>query len=327
MKETFTRTAEEYGAGIDVEITPLYHTFTVEKSEPVVGIARQAMQNLGIEPFCVPGGGMDGNRFNREGIRAIGIAPAYVRNHTNNETLNIAEFLQCGELVAEIVKEFTEPPHVAAMRRATRNCLRMGGYSEDKRGLEKAILEGFCVIYSFAAGEMRLLPPNLGHRYWKSYPNAQCTFNVNNPIALVSCATARRKDGSFVVDALCSDGGANPRNVIFRNGIKLVAARYISVDDLVRKASLTPSRMYGLLNKGHLSPGADGDVSVFDPLTGDALYAVTNGKIRMSHGVCCDDPGVAITTERGAKAVAKAGLQAYVADLEQSMYFRGRNAV
>ncbi|CAK7050124.1 MAG: Allantoinase [Desulfovibrio sp.] len=210
--------------------------------------------------------------------------------------------------------------------RVTRNCLRMGGYSEDKTGLEKAILDGYCVIYSLAGGEMRLLPPKDGHKYWQNFPGAQCTFAVNSPIAIMSCATAKRKDGSYVVDAFCSDGGANPRNVIFRNGMMLVQARYMTLDDLVRKSSLAPARMLGLVNKGHLSTGADGDVSVFDPSTGYAKYTVVGGKIRMSHGVCVDAPGTLITTERGTGAAAKAGLEAVVVDLAQSMYLQGRNA-
>ena len=210
--------------------------------------------------------------------------------------------------------------------RVTRNCLRMGGYPEDKAGLEKSILDGYCVIYSLAGGEMRLLPPKDGHKYWQEFPGAQCTFAVNSPIAIISCATARRSDGTFVVDGLCSDGGANPRNVIFRNGMLLVQAKYMTLDDLVRKSSLYPARMLGLASKGHLSAGADGDVSVFDPASGNALFTIVAGKIRMSHGVCTDAPGTVITTERGAKAVAKAGLKANVVDLSQSMFMRGRNA-
>ncbi|MDR3073789.1 MAG: amidohydrolase family protein [Deltaproteobacteria bacterium] len=202
--------------------------------------------------------------------------------------------------------------------RVTRNCLRMRGYPENPAGLEKAILDGYCVVYSLAGGEMQLLPPKVGHAHWKSFPSCQCTFPVNDAIALVSCATSRRKDGSFVVDGLCSDGGANPRNVIFRNGLLLVKARYLTLDDLVRKTSLYPARMLGLTGKGHLTPGADGDVAVFDPDTGDAVYSLTNGVVRMARGVCADAPGTVITTADGVNAVKKAGLSSLVPNLADS---------
>ncbi len=208
----------------------------------------------------------------------------------------------------------------------TRNCLRMRGYPDNVTGLEKAILDGYCVIYSLAGGEMKLLPPKDGHGYWKAFPSCQCTFAVNNPIALLSCATARRKDGSFVVDALCSDGGANPRNVIFRNGMLLVQAKYLTLEELVFKSSLAPARLYGLTNKGHLTPGADGDVAVFNPATGEALFTVVGGVIRMAHGVCQDGPGTVITRPEGAAAVAKAGLPAVLADFAQSTFAKGHAA-
>ncbi len=208
----------------------------------------------------------------------------------------------------------------------TRNCLRMGGYPETAAGLEEAIVQGYCVIYALAGGVMNLLSPTDGHAYWKSFPEAQCTFAVNNPISLVSCATARRQDGSFVVDSLCSDGGANPRNVIFRNGLALVRARYMTLEDLVRKASLNPARMLGLPGKGHLTPGADGDIAVFDPQSGEALYTLVNGRVCMAHGVCHDGPGTVVTQPEGVEAVRKAGLKTIIADLSFSLFRRGHAA-
>lgn len=210
--------------------------------------------------------------------------------------------------------------------RVTRNCLRMGGYPETAAGLEQAILNGYCVIYALAGGEMALLSPAEGHAYWKSFPGAQCTFAVNNPVSLLSCAVARRKDGSFVVDGFCSDGGANPRNVIFRNGLALVRAKYMTLEDLVRKASVNPARMLGLSGKGHLTPGADGDLAIFDPQSGDALYTIVNGTVCMAGGVCRTAPGTVLTGPEGAEAVRKAGLEARTPDLAASLFLNGHAA-
>ena len=106
VRDVFTKTAEEFGTTVDIDMNTLYHTFTVPEDTPVVTLAKKAMENMEIKGFCVPGGGgMDGNHFNKNGIQAVGIAPGYAKNHTNNEELTISEFVKCGELVTEIVKE------------------------------------------------------------------------------------------------------------------------------------------------------------------------------------------------------------------------------
>ncbi|CAK7020894.1 MAG: Peptidase T [Desulfovibrio sp.] len=106
MRDAFEKTAAEFGTTVDITVDTQYYTFRVPDEAPVVDIAKKAMKNLGVEGFCVPGGGgMDGNHFNKNGIQAVGIAPGYAKNHTNDEVLTISEFTKCGELVAEIVKE------------------------------------------------------------------------------------------------------------------------------------------------------------------------------------------------------------------------------
>lgn len=45
---------------------------------------------------------------------------------------------------------------------------------------------------------------------------------------------------------------------------ELIGSKIISVEEMVRKMSLNPARILGL-NKGHLSPGADADITIVDP--------------------------------------------------------------
>ena len=94
---------EKYGVTIEYDENVMYYTFKIEPEEEIVQIALKAMQNLGIEPVLnAGGGGMDGNHFNRHGIKAIGIAPGYFKNHTPNEHIYIEDLISCGKLAAEI---------------------------------------------------------------------------------------------------------------------------------------------------------------------------------------------------------------------------------
>jgi tripeptide aminopeptidase len=105
VRLAFDQTAREFNTAIDVAVDTLYHTFHLSESEEIIQIALAAMKRLGIEGFCKRGGGgMDGNRFNRKGIKAIGIAPGYGSNHTPNEYLRIQDFITCGALVKELIR-------------------------------------------------------------------------------------------------------------------------------------------------------------------------------------------------------------------------------
>ena len=211
--------------------------------------------------------------------------------------------------------------------RVTQTCLKRKGYSIDREGMGKAIKDGWAHIYARVGGELAYLPPAEGHAYWeRANTLANCSFAVNNPVAMFACATARRKDGSFTVDAISTDGGGIPRNVIFENGVHLAATGYLTMQDLVLKSSYYPARMLGLVNKGHLTPGADADIAVFCPGSGKALYTIVGGVVRMAGGVCGSGAGVVITSEQGHKAVAAAKQPCIVPDLAASTFRKGHTA-
>lgn len=206
----------------------------------------------------------------------------------------------------------------------TRTWLERKGYTSDKSGMGKAIKDGWALIYGRVGGELDFLPSQAGFDYWESLnSNVWCSFPVNDPTAMLACAIARRSGGAFTVNAVSTDGGRIPRNVIFENGIRLAQIHYMTLQDLVLKSTLYPARMLGLLNKGHLTPGADGDVAVFNPQTGQAQYTIVGGKVRMAAGICGDGPGLAITSPQGAKAFAANGIEAIVPDLEKSTFKTG----
>lgn len=106
IKQSFAKVAQQYKTTIDVEVEELYETFQVGEEEVVVQVAKRALQSVGAEVSVTPGGGgMDANNFNKAGIRAIGIASGYSKNHTLDEEVSIPDLIKSGTLVKEIISE------------------------------------------------------------------------------------------------------------------------------------------------------------------------------------------------------------------------------
>ncbi|MDR0880973.1 MAG: M20/M25/M40 family metallo-hydrolase [Candidatus Adiutrix sp.] len=106
VDRVFQEVAAEYQTDISVERHLEYETFRVDEIETVIQLAGRAMASLGLPLSVVAtGGGMDGNHFNHHGIKAVGLSPGYVGVHTSKEEQPVAQLIQCGQLVAGIIKE------------------------------------------------------------------------------------------------------------------------------------------------------------------------------------------------------------------------------
>ncbi|MDR2725121.1 MAG: M20/M25/M40 family metallo-hydrolase [Candidatus Adiutrix sp.] len=109
VKLVFEETAREFGAEAQMETSLEYLTFRVEEDHPAIDLARRAMKNLGLTARVTgTGGGMDGNHFNQHGLTAVGLAPGFSQAHTPREEQSIAQLIDCGRLVAEIIWEAAE---------------------------------------------------------------------------------------------------------------------------------------------------------------------------------------------------------------------------
>jgi len=118
-----------------------------------------------------------------------------------------------------------------------------------------------------------------------------------------------------VVDAISSDGGVIPRNCILSHGLPLVRFCALTLSELVQKISLTPSRMLGLKNKGHLSIGADADIT---------MIVLIKGKVCMVSGIIFNNPATLIVTQRGLNKLKKQEIPLEVIDLEDSLFLKGK---
>jgi predicted amidohydrolase len=168
----------------------------------------------------------------------------------------------------------------------TRKCLAVRDYPQTAGGLERAILDGWAQVNGRnQENEIILLPPSEGLDYYsKNDGDVFISFAVNSQAAIKLLATSRKNSGDFTVDAISTDGGSIPRNETLKNGLLMVEQKLMTLDDFVLKASLNPARILGLNSKGHLSPGADADIIIVDPVSKLAEIVVSRGSIIIEGG-------------------------------------------
>ncbi len=205
----------------------------------------------------------------------------------------------------------------------TRNCLRTFGYSVNKDGMERAILDGVASVYARVGEEMELLWKKKAHKRWLGEGTRLGTsFPVNLRVSAMVCATEKDEKGKFVVDAISSDGGAIPRNFILSYGINLVHFGALTMSEMVLKASYNPACLFGLTNKGHLSPGADADLILLDPQTGKVSLTIIDGRFAMVGGIPIKRGGCILTSQRGTPFLKKKKVHYKVIDLKDSSYLK-----
>lgn len=205
-----------------------------------------------------------------------------------------------------------------------RNALAQGGYEVTEKGLEQAILEGFAQIHARSGDQTVLIVGPEGVRVWREQAtNAGVSFPVNPPSPRLMLASAKGPDGRFVVDALATDGGGIPRNVLVSSGLRLVELGVLTPAEWVLKASLQPATLLGCHDKGHLGEGADADVVVIDPKAAEVRTTVARGTVIMHRGVVVGRGTHVLTTPRGEAAVRARGLPVTALDLGASALYRG----
>lgn len=205
----------------------------------------------------------------------------------------------------------------APLNGCTRDCLRLGGYSETKDGMIKALKEGFCKVPEEMGGETILLEGEEALRVWLDNDDRTVSFPVNVPSAAILLAT-RKYNNKFVINAISTDGGSIPRNLIVDSGLCLVKYGALTLNEFILKTSYNPSRMLGMIQKGSLDVGLDADITVLDLVEGKACMGIAMGKVIMVNSVVIGQGGTIITTKRGAAKIEKEGLPYSLIDIEQS---------
>ena len=203
-----------------------------------------------------------------------------------------------------------------------RNCLNLGGYPTTADGIRDAIRDGYASVMREKDGVIGYVKHDEALAIFDELDtNCPLSFPVNLPRSAFLLTTARDADGDFVVDAVASDGGSHPRNINIESTTALVRFGALSPLEMAEKLSYNPSRMFGLLNKGHLSPGADGDVTVIDPAAGKAVRTYVAGRPVLVDGQVAQTGGTVLTTAEGERAARRTGLPVEVIDLTNSKLY------
>lgn len=106
MVEHFRHEVERNGATCDVRVELLYPEMNLLPDEPVVCLARQAVENLGKTPRLInTGGGSDASVFNGRGIRCANLGIGMQAVHTVDEHIHIRDLVDTTRMVFEIIKE------------------------------------------------------------------------------------------------------------------------------------------------------------------------------------------------------------------------------
>jgi len=206
----------------------------------------------------------------------------------------------------------------------TRRCLSVKNYPTTEAGVIQAISDGYAVVNRLVGDEVRLIGIEDGLEYYmnhKDETDVAVSFPVNSRDTAFLCATAKGDNGDFIVDAISTDGGGLPRNFIISKGLLLVKFNALTLKEFVQKTSTEPARMLGLVNKGHLTNGADADITVIDYDRSEPFMTLVAGKINMYDKVVFGKSGTIITTEKGKKRIENENLPYQVVDINNTLLY------
>lgn len=216
------------------------------------------------------------------------------------------------------------------------NCLRLRGYDPEPSGLRAAFDDGFA--HSLIDDGARAVPTSGpdGWRHWSADPaHTSLCFAVNRRLSAYLQACARidpageltyEGPGSFVVDAISSDGGYW-RNVILEQGLALVQHGSLSLSQLAHKTSAAPAALFGLQGKGRIAPGFDGDLVGVDPMTRRVAFTIAGGRVIFDGDTVVGRGGTVLTTPAGVEALRRRDIPYGTVDLAASEFQRRANGV
>ncbi|MDA0232108.1 MAG: amidohydrolase family protein [Chloroflexi bacterium] len=325
---------------IGVKLLGGYYPFTPESTSNVIAAANEQMAWVAFHIGSKDSGSdLTGLREVPEIVGGGRLHIAHVNSYCRGLVLdNLAECNEAFEIIESKRSQFVTEAYLAQINgtngkcdedgnlvyNVAQNCLKARGYPTTDAGMRQALLDGYGGALVERGGRVIIVTGEEAVRAWEDQStDASLSFPVNPATSAFTLATAKYDDGEFRVDAVSTDGGSLPRNVAIERTMALVNFGALSLLEAATKLSYTPSRMLGLLNKGHLSEGADGDVTVIDRQTGKATMSLVDGAPIMINGRVVGSGGTWLVTGDGEKAAKSSGLPYEIIDLEQSRLYAG----
>lgn len=336
MRDTVADALER--GSIGVKMLGGYHPFTPEATSNVIAAANEQMAWVAFH-VGTKDSGSDLNGL-REVPGVVGggrLHVAHINSYCRGMVMDTqAECREAFEIIESMRGQLVTEAYLAQINgtnglcdedgnivyNVAQNCLRARGYPTNEQGLRQSLMDGYGSALVERGGRIVLVTGEEAVKVWEdAKTNASLSYPVNPPDSAFTLATEKYEDGEFRVDAVSTDGGALPRNVAIERTMALVAFGALSMSEAVVKLSWNPSRMLGLLNKGHFSEGADGDVTVIDPAAGKASKSLVAGRLIMLDGRVVGSGGTWIVTREGQGAAEASGLPYEIVDLVNSKLY------
>jgi len=328
--------------GFGVKMLGGYHPFTPEASSDVVTAANEQMAWVAFHVGTKDSGSdMTGLRevpgITGKGRLHVAHINSYTRRMIDQPHKEVQEALV---MIEKMRSQWITEAYLAqangtnglcdengdVVYNVAQNCLKARGYPTTEEGIKASLMDGYGSALVERGGRVIAVTGKEAVDIWEyASTDASLSYPVNPPTSAFSLATAKYDDGTFRVDAISTDGGSLPRNVAIERTMALVQFGALTMDEAVIKLSYTPSRMLGLLNKGHFTEGADADVTVVNPGTGKASMSLVAGELIMLNGRAIGKGGTWLVLEEGKDAAAATGLPYEVVNLENSGLYENWN--
>ncbi|MGN7164613.1 tripeptidase T [Paenibacillus cellulositrophicus] len=106
MREALETTVREFGAQCEFRSEIVYPAFNFNENDPVVSLAKRAIERLGLSGRVFrSGGGSDANIFNGLGVPTVNLAIGYEDIHTTKERIRAEDMVKAAEMVVSIIQE------------------------------------------------------------------------------------------------------------------------------------------------------------------------------------------------------------------------------
>ncbi len=325
---------------IGVKLLGGYHPFTPESTSQVIAAANEQLAWVAFHVGSKDSGSdLIGLREVPEITGNGRLHVAHINSYCRGLVMdNLEECNEAFEIIESKRSQFVTEAYLAQVNgtngkcdedgnlvyNVAQNCMRARGYATTDAGMRQALLDGYGGALTERGGRIVIVTGEEAVRIWEEKStDASLSFPVNPATSAFSLTTAKYDDGEFRVDAVSTDGGSLPRNVAIERTMALVDFGALSLLEAATKLTYTPSRMLGLLNKGHFSEGADGDITVINRETGKATLSLVNGEPIMINGRVVGNGGTWLVKSEAEKTAASSGLPYQVIDLEQSKLYAG----
>ena len=105
MRQVFEETVKAAGGKAEISIAKAYDAYVLPETAPVVRLAYQAAESIGLKPVIkATGGGSDANYFNSYGIPTAVLGTGMSKVHTTDEFIKEQDLYNIGELALAIIK-------------------------------------------------------------------------------------------------------------------------------------------------------------------------------------------------------------------------------